>query len=70
MARRRVADGFRGMADNDDPALYRTARRVLDGEHLWIEEGVAENQPVSVPADTWSWPGETGAEDEAVPAVN
>jgi hypothetical protein len=70
MARRRVADGFRGMADNDDPALYGTARRVLDGEHLWLEEGVAENQPVSLPAAEWNWPRETAAEDEAVPAVN
>jgi hypothetical protein len=70
MARRRVADAFRQMADNDDVALYRTARNVLDGEHLWIEAGAAENQPVSLPATEWSWPGETAAEDEAVPAVS
>ena len=67
-ARRRVADCFRMMADNDDVALYRTARNVLDGEHLWIENNIAENQPVSLPDEDWGEPNER-TEDEAVPVA-
>ncbi|MGH9368292.1 MAG: acyl-CoA dehydrogenase family protein [Thermoanaerobaculia bacterium] len=42
--RRRVAELFRALRSNDDVARYRTARRILDGEHRWLESGL-------VPAD-------------------
>ncbi len=44
MTRRRIEERFRAMRSNDDVANYRTARRVLEGEHLWLESGL-------VPAD-------------------
>ena len=37
---RRIAELFRGIRDNDDVAKYRTARRFLDGEFAWLEEGL------------------------------
>jgi hypothetical protein len=39
-ARRRVDDLFRALDSNDDGRIYETARSVLDGEHLWMEEGI------------------------------
>jgi len=39
-ARRRVDDLFRGMDDNDDARMYRTARQILDGDFLWLEDGI------------------------------
>ncbi len=42
--RRRVEDLFRGLRSNDDVRNYRIARRVLEGEHVWLESGL-------VPAD-------------------
>jgi hypothetical protein len=39
-ARRRVDDLFRGMDANDDGRMYRTARQILDGDFLWLEEGI------------------------------
>ena len=42
--RRRVENFFRGLRSNDDVRNYRIARRVLDGEHVWLESGL-------VPAD-------------------
>jgi alkylation response protein AidB-like acyl-CoA dehydrogenase len=44
MTRRRVAELFRAIRSNDDVRKYRTARRILDGEHRWLETGL-------VPAD-------------------
>ncbi len=41
MTRRRIAQHFRNIRSNDDIAKYATARRVLAGEHLWLEEGLA-----------------------------
>jgi len=69
MSRRRILDLFRLMSDNDDAAIYRTARDVLDGKHLWIEQGVAKNQPVSLPDEDWGEPSPR-AEDETVSALN
>ncbi|HTO76506.1 MAG TPA: acyl-CoA dehydrogenase family protein [Thermoanaerobaculia bacterium] len=42
--RRRVENLFRGLRSNDDVRNYRIARRVLEGEHVWLESGL-------VPAD-------------------
>jgi len=39
-ARRRVDDLFRAMDANDDVRMYRTARQILDGDLLWLEEGI------------------------------
>jgi hypothetical protein len=47
MARRRVRQLFREMSSNDDALLYRTAREVLDGEHLWLEEGIVGLQELA-----------------------
>lgn len=41
MTRRRIAQHFRNIRSNDDIAKYATARRVLAGEHLWLEKGLA-----------------------------
>jgi hypothetical protein len=49
-ARRRVDDLFRALDSNDDVAVYRTARRVLDGEYLWLEDGIVGIQ------ENLSWP--------------
>ena len=38
--RRRIAAHFRAVRANDDVAKYATARRLLDGEHLWLERGM------------------------------
>jgi alkylation response protein AidB-like acyl-CoA dehydrogenase len=38
--RRRIEDHFRAVRRNDDVAKYVTARRVLDGQHLWLERGM------------------------------
>ena len=39
-ARRRVDALFGAMDANDDARLYRTAREILDGDFLWLEEGI------------------------------
>ena len=44
MTRRRISELFRALRKNDDVAKYRTARRILEGEHQWLEAGL-------VPAD-------------------
>lgn len=58
-ARRRIADRFRSLFDNDDSRTYSVARRYLDGEFTWLEKGVVPmstyrdkvaNGPVDVPA--------------------
>jgi alkylation response protein AidB-like acyl-CoA dehydrogenase len=38
--RRRIAAHFRAVRANDDVAKHATARRLLDGEHLWLERGM------------------------------
>ena len=49
---RRIAELFRGISDNDDVAKYKTARRVLDGEFAFLEEGMValEREPNEQPA--------------------
>jgi len=43
--RRRVEEHFRGIASNDDVAKYAAARRLLNGEFAWLEEGLAASEP-------------------------
>ena len=38
--RRRIAQRFAAIRSNDDVRKYRTARRLLAGEHLWLERGL------------------------------
>jgi alkylation response protein AidB-like acyl-CoA dehydrogenase len=38
--RRRIAQRFAGIRSNDDVRKYKTARRLLAGEHLWLERGL------------------------------
>jgi hypothetical protein len=40
MMRRRISAAFDAISSNDDVRKYRTARRVLDGEHRWLERGM------------------------------
>jgi alkylation response protein AidB-like acyl-CoA dehydrogenase len=40
MMRRRIAAAFDAVRSNDDVRKYRTARRVLDGQHQWLERGL------------------------------
>ena len=40
MMRRRIAASFTALRANDDLRKYRTARRILEGEHLWLERGL------------------------------
>ncbi len=58
-ARRRIRDRFRNLFDNDDTRAYGVARRFLDGEFKWLEQGIVpmatyrqmvEDGPVDVPA--------------------
>ncbi|MGH7497223.1 MAG: acyl-CoA dehydrogenase family protein [Gemmatimonadales bacterium] len=44
-ARRRVEERFAAVFDNDDVATYRTAQRVLRGEHSWLERGMVREAP-------------------------
>jgi hypothetical protein len=48
MMRRRIADHFRAIRSNDDAAKYKTARRVLDGEFAFLEEGLAQAAELDV----------------------
>src|SRR5262245_24228836 len=40
MMRRRIGERFAAIRSNDDVAKYKTARRLLEGEHLWLEKGL------------------------------
>jgi hypothetical protein len=44
MMRRRIAERFAAIRSNDDVRKYRTARRLLEGEHLWLEEGLVPSE--------------------------
>jgi hypothetical protein len=46
-ARRRVEEKFRTVWFNDDAATYRTAQAVLQGEHVWLEEGIVREAGAS-----------------------
>lgn len=57
-ARTRIDDRFRSLFKNDDKRGYAVARRLLEGEFDWLEEGVVslegyrqmvENGPVEIP---------------------
>jgi len=50
-ARRRVRSLFNDIGSNDDVAMYREARRVLDGDFEWMEEGIVGLQEVGLPGD-------------------
>jgi alkylation response protein AidB-like acyl-CoA dehydrogenase len=40
-ARRRIAERFDRLFDNDDAKVYQAAQRVLSNEFAWLEEGIA-----------------------------
>jgi len=60
-ARRRIGDRFRSLFDNDDERAYSVARRYLDGEFTWLEEGV-------VPMSTYRDKVADGPADVPAPA--
>jgi hypothetical protein len=35
-----VAEKFAAVFDNDDVVTYAAARKVLDGQMAWLEEGI------------------------------
>lgn len=39
-SRRRIAEHFRGIRGNDDKAGYKLAQSLLDGDSMWLEEGL------------------------------
>jgi alkylation response protein AidB-like acyl-CoA dehydrogenase len=59
MTRRRVAVAFAAIRSNDDVRKYRTARRILEGEHLWLERGLAPFADLEKLAAEGETPGET-----------
>jgi alkylation response protein AidB-like acyl-CoA dehydrogenase len=46
-ARRRVDGLFRALWRNDDARAYRLAQRILAGDHVWLEAGLAPTYPVA-----------------------
>jgi alkylation response protein AidB-like acyl-CoA dehydrogenase len=44
-SRRRVAQLFASVFDNEDDRTYRLAQRVLHGEEAWLEEGMVRRAP-------------------------
>ena len=42
LARRRIAQKFGAVFRNDDVRVYKTARRVLANELVWMEDGIAK----------------------------
>jgi alkylation response protein AidB-like acyl-CoA dehydrogenase len=45
--RRRIAQHFQAIRSNDDVPKYRAARRLLDGEFAWLEEGLTPMESAS-----------------------
>ena len=39
-ARRRIAERFSSLFSNDDRATYSIAKRFLEGEFAWVEQGI------------------------------
>lgn len=58
MSRRRVGELFRNMRSNDDEAMVQTARRVLDGNHRWLEHGSVGLQNIGLEGYWEELPGE------------
>jgi alkylation response protein AidB-like acyl-CoA dehydrogenase len=48
MARRRILQSFQMMGSNEDTAIYKAARAILDGDQVWLEDGMVESQPVDL----------------------
>jgi hypothetical protein len=40
----RITRSFRGVSKNNDHRGYRLARRILDGEYAWLEEGIVRGK--------------------------
>jgi len=55
------------MRSNDDVAMYRTARKILDGEFAWLEEGIVGLQDIGLPdSEPVADGAETSLEPESV----
>jgi alkylation response protein AidB-like acyl-CoA dehydrogenase len=44
-ARRRVDEGFRALADNQDAEALALARELIGGDHVWLERGSVGSEP-------------------------
>jgi alkylation response protein AidB-like acyl-CoA dehydrogenase len=57
-ARERIAASFRALYGRHDGALYALSKRVLDGDHAWLEAGIVPWDDIDEPATSTSDAGE------------
>ena len=72
-ARRKVANLFSDLWRNDDVRKYKTALRVLAGDHAWLEEGILgleeQTQQSVKPASPMGQPAPAEVQPKARPVV-
>ena len=72
-ARRKVANLFSDLWRNDDVRKYKTALRVLAGDHAWLEEGILgleeQTQQSVKPASPMGEPAPAEVQPQARPVV-
>ena len=75
-ARRRADDLFAAVFSNDDDPTYKLAQQVLDGTHVWVEEGIVDPAELGAEAGgpqvagQQTPDGETAGEQNRVPSSN
>ncbi len=69
MMRRRIAAHFHDIRANDDVRKYKTARRVLDGSHLWLEEGLAPTGELEKMAAALAGEGASRSTEKTLAAI-
>lgn len=69
ISRGRVGELFRTLGGRDDARLYDVARRVLDGDHLWLEEGCVGIQCLTLPEAAAGAPRVAAGAGAAEPAA-
>jgi len=66
MMRRRNKERFLGIASNDDVRKYKTARSILDGGHVWLEEGLVPTEELQRRHPPEPQPAGTEKKEEAL----